>query len=478
MQALGVLGAVQLAGCAYEEAQTARALLSLPPDVPRTTGIETPSENEHKRLVSVFGGEYHAQNAEMHLNHILFNLAQAGHGTTQAYRVTILNTPVINAFARPSGDIYVTRGLLALANDLAEIAAVMAHEIAHVTQHHAAQRDEIEKNNAVIARVADAFQGRAQKARAQTHGLAHFAQFSRQQEFDADEYGVETMVRAGYEPMGAVRILKLLARYSFLRDSLIGQQSQSRSDMFSTHPSTPERIVHAQRLAQHYAAMPALRSDRQAYLDAINWLAYGDNPDDGVIRGRRFIHPRLGFSFTAPDDFALENSSQAVVGIAHAGSQALRLDHIKLNADQSLDGYLASGWVDGLIPNSIALTQINGLPAALAGAQTGLWSFQIVVIRLGTDFYRLIYAAQNMNDDVKKQFANSISSFRRVSTEEASRIHPLFISEVTAQEDMRAETMAGLMALTDRPLEHFLLMNGLDKGGQLQTGQIYKSIRE
>jgi predicted Zn-dependent protease len=367
---------------------------------------------------------------------------------------------------------------LGLANDSAEIAAVMAHEIAHVSAHHAQQRDELEKNNAMIARVAGALQGPHQSSKAQTQGLIGFAKFSRQQEFDADEYGIETMAQAGYDPKGAVRILKLLARYAFLRDSLVGLQGQKSIDLLSTHPSTPQRIAHAQDIVKNYENNTNLRSDRQGYLAAIEGIAFGDNPDDGLIRGRRFVHPRLGFSFIAPDDFVLENSAQAVVGVAQGGAQALRLDSVKLSTDQTLENYLASGWVDGLLPHTVATTQINGLAAATAQAQSGPWSFRIAIIRLGTNVYRLIYAAQRMDEETERQFTASIASFRRVSIEEANHIHPLFIAEVTVSEATSAEILAGQMAISDRPLEHFLLINGLEKGGPLQKGEIYKIIRE
>jgi predicted Zn-dependent protease len=190
------------------------------------------------------------------------------------------------------------------------------------------------------------------------------------------------------------------------------------------------------------------------------------------------VHPRLGFSFIAPDDFVLENSAQAVVGVAQGGAQALRLDSVKLSTDQTLENYLASGWVDGLLPHTVGTTQINGLAAATAQAQSGPWSFRIAIIRLGTNVYRLIYAAQRMDEETERQFTASIASFRRVSIEEANHIHPLFIAEVTASEATSAEILAGQMAISDRPLEHFLLINGLEKGGPLQKGEIYKIIRE
>ena len=104
-------------------------------------------------LIDAFGGEYRAPATEAYLNAVLVKIAQASDAPSQPYRVTLLNSPVVNAFALPSGDIFMTRGLIALADDTSEIAAVMAHEIAHVTARHAAQRAEYAKTTALFARV-------------------------------------------------------------------------------------------------------------------------------------------------------------------------------------------------------------------------------------------------------------------------------------------------------------------------------------
>ena len=111
-----------------------------PAEAPKALSAETPETSERKRLIALFGGEYRWPKAENYLNEVLVRLAKASETPTQPYHVTILNSAVVNAFALPSGDLFVTRGLLALANDSSEVAAVMAHEIAHVTARHASLR--------------------------------------------------------------------------------------------------------------------------------------------------------------------------------------------------------------------------------------------------------------------------------------------------------------------------------------------------
>ena len=451
----------------------------VPAAAPRTTGIETSESAEKTQLADLFGGEYHAPAVERHLNAILAKLAAASDEPGKIYHVTILNSPIVNAFALPSGDLFVTRGLLALANDSSEVAAVMAHEIAHVTARHAAQRAELEKNNAVISRAASVIQSREKGEQVQAYGQLTIAGFSRQQELDADRMGIKTIAAAGYDPYAASRFLVSLGRSLALRASLMGQKSgDERPDLMSTHPSTPERVDRAVAEARQIGAPGIGDRGRKDYLAAIDGIDFGDDPADGFVRGRRLVHPKLGFAFEAPEGFTLENSAQAVLGVADGGNEALRLDSVQPPATDTLESYLGSGWIEGLQQNSVESLTINDLPAATAIAKGGEWSFRLAVIRLGKDVYRLIFAARTLSPDVDQQFRDSIGSFHKISPEEARNVHPLRISVVTARAGDTADSMAARMALQDRTLDHFLLLNGLDKASPLTVGESYKLVVE
>src|SRR5208283_3792337 len=165
------------------------------------TRVAAPASPDRKRLIEAFGGEYHAPATETYLNGVLAKLAPSSDAPLHPYRVTVLHSPIVNAFALPSGDIFVTRGLLALAEDTSEIAAVMAHEIAHITARHAAQRAEFEKTAALFSRVNQQVLERAQAAdEAEARSRLSIARFSRQQELEADQIGIRNLARAGYDP--------------------------------------------------------------------------------------------------------------------------------------------------------------------------------------------------------------------------------------------------------------------------------------
>ena len=467
------------ASCASVEAPPVKAKAGASVASPRTTG--GPAVNsERKRLIELFGGEYSAPASERFLNGILTRLAPASETPTEPYRVTILNSPIVNAFALPSGDIFVTRGLLALANDASEVAAVMAHEIAHVTARHAAQRAELEKTAALFSKVSTDVLARPDESQqVEAKMRLTIAHFSREQEFEADKIGIKVIAKAGYDPYAAARFLELLGRSTALRASLLGQNASSeRPDMMSTHPSTPERVAKAISEARQIGAPGIGEDGREAYLSAIDGIAFGDDPSEGLVRGVRFVHPKLGFAFAAPEGFVLENQSAALIGVGEGGAVALRLDSVAADDAAGPEGMIASGWIDGLKTGSVEKLTINDLPAATAMAQGEQWSFRLGAIRLGAKVYRLIFAARGLTPAVDARFIASIKSFHRLSPDEIAGARPLRVSVVAPTASDTLETLAQRMAIADRPLDHFMLLNGLEKGARLNPNLRYKVIVE
>ncbi len=452
----------------------------VPIAAPRTLGIETPDTAENQKMVALFGGEYRYPSAEQFVDALLVKLANASDNPGQPYKVTILNSPVVNAFAMPPDKIYVTRGLLGLANDASELAAVMAHEIGHITAHHAMLRAEQEKRAALITQAASVIESRQRGAEVEASERLSIASFSRQQELEADKIGIKNMAKAGYDPYAAARFLTTLGRNAQLRAGSLGESGVSdKPDLLATHPSTPERVAHALALARQIGPPGTGTTDRTAYLAAIDGIMYGDDPADGTIRGRTFLHPRLGFTFTAPNGFVLENSSQAVLGVKAGGVEALRLDSVRLDASMALETYIASGWIDGLLPSSVESIDVNGMPAVTASARAGEWNFRIAVIRFdATNVYRLIFAIRNLNDEAEKRFRASIDTFRHLTPEEAGDVRPLRVVIVTSKPGDTAETLGSEMGVLDRPLEHFELINGLNRAGPLPPGGHYKIVTE
>ncbi len=365
--ALGLL----LGGCLTPDTTGSARQVSLPEPPPQRAAPPTAAQREHERILASYNGAYQDPKLDAVLNSAVEKLVAASERPDQRYRVTVLNSSAVNAFALPSGHLYVTRGLISLANDTSELASVLSHEMAHVIASHAAMREDRARQVALVGRVFDNFGA----ADPDMHALAlakskiALATFSRSQELEADGIGVGIAARAGYDPFGAVRFLSSLGRQAELRppsQSATAAADGRMPDFLSSHPATPERVRNAQINARQFTGPGGGNRDREAYLAGIDGMLYGEDPSEGYVRGRRFLHPRLGFTFMAPEGFTLDNTPQAVLGIKDGGGQALRLDVVRVPAEQTLTAYLNSGWIENIDGATVEDVTIGGFPAATA----------------------------------------------------------------------------------------------------------------
>jgi len=447
------------------------------PELPKNAEATSASVREHQRVLSAYGGAYEDPKLHAKLTNVVGRLVAASERPDLSYKITILNSPAVNAFALPNGQLYVTRGLLGLANDSAEFASVMSHELAHVIARHAATREEQARKTELISSVNDMLSDSQVGAMALARSKIALASFSRSQEFEADGIGVGIAARSGFDPFGASRLLASMGRNAELRAA--SRSGDPRSpDFLSSHPATPERVKNAEASARQFAATGSAERDKAAYLASINNMIYGEDPVDGFVRGRRFLHPKLGFTFMAPDGFVLDNTAQAVLGMKEGAGQALRLDVVKVSAEQSLIEYLNSGWIENIQNGSVEELSVNGFPAATATATGNQWAFRLYVVRFGSEVYRFIFAAKSRTPETDRTFRESIQTFRRLSLQEIRSTKPLHLKIVKVQPGDTVETLAAQMALLDRQVERFRVLNGLDSDEQLKAGDLVKIIVE
>lgn len=433
---------------------------------------------EHERLVSTYGGIYRAPALQALIEQTINRLETASEKPELKYRVTILNSPAINAFALPGGSLYLTRGLISLANDTSELASVLSHEMAHVLARHAAIREDQIRAAVLNSRaISDTLSDPQLGALALQRSRLSIATFSRGQELEADAVGVGIASRAGYDPFGASRFLSSMKRFAELRAATVGAGQPRDVEVLSSHPSTPERISIAVANAKQFVNPKATERDREAFLRALDGVTFGDDPKEGFVRGRNFLHPNLGFAFTAPNGFALENTPQAVLGATPAGREALRLDAVRVNESQSLPDYIR-GWVEGIDPATIETFQINGFEAATATARGEQWAFRLYAIRFGGEVYRIAFAARDLTPQLEASFREAASSFRRVPAEEAQAIKPLKIRLHKVVAGDTVERLAARSAFSDRHLERFLVLNGMQRGAKLTPGDYVKVVTE
>src|SRR5580704_15711533 len=306
---LAVLALVVAACSATPPSLTPQAAL---PSAPKSADVSDMSPavlHEHQRILGAYGGIYNDPQLQGLLEKTVDRLVGASEHPDLRYKVVILNSQSINAFALPTGQLYVTRGLIALANDESELASVLAHEMGHVIARHAETREEQARNAELASRVVtDLISDPQAGALALAKSKLALASFSQSQELEADAIGVGIAARAGYDPYGAVRFLTSMEHNSELKAAQSGPINPAAADFLSSHPATPQRITNALSNARQYRATAADTPDDLAkakadYLGDIDGIVFGEDPSEGFVRGRRFLHPKLGFTFTAPDGF-------------------------------------------------------------------------------------------------------------------------------------------------------------------------------
>lgn len=226
----------------------------------------------------------------------------------------IANLPETNAFSFPSGNVYVSRGLVGFVRSEAELANVIAHEVAHVVDRHA-QRLESKKSqvrSATLRRILAASLGGARSSEAlralELEGEGLVARYSRELERAADREGQVLAARAGYDPGGMASFLAALDKEVTFR---LGRPR--RPTFLDTHPAAPERAQNAAATARRLTAPPLSTRPASAFLDRLDGLLVGDDPGEGAVRDGAFLHPDLDLRLDFPADWRVANTPGAVL---------------------------------------------------------------------------------------------------------------------------------------------------------------------
>ncbi len=467
--------AVLLSGCIIPDASDNSPSLTsswVRPEDPQ----EDIGAKEHPLVLVKYGGEYSNTEAEKIIAVVVSKLVAVSDDPSRVYKISILNSPKVNAFALPGGYLYVTRGLLALANDSSELAAVIAHEMAHVSSNHAILRREKLSSAALGEQVAtEVLGGSAAGQVAIAANQIRISKFSKDQELQADAVGIRMIGRAGFDPFAAARFLETMNAY---RAWLAGDQAEEDSESFlSSHPATPTRIELAKRHARFFGAPGVGETERERYLEGIDGILYGDTADEGFVRGQTFSHASLGVSFSAPKGFRIDNQPKAVM-ITGPADVATRFDASVLPSGKSLSAYLKSGWITGLDNNSVREEKLNGLPSATGVAHGEGWRFRIRVIRDGNQLYRFVTAAPQTNTQIDLVSSNITSSFRKLGALEIASLKPLQVKVVKALPGQGRKYLASRMRGVDGKADLLEIINSLPKDAAIKPGDQVKLISD
>jgi len=448
---------------------------------------------EHPKLVKAFGGEYRNPRLQAYVDEIGRSVAARSEMPDPPYRFTIVDSPIVNAFALPGGYVYVSRGLLALAASEAELASVLGHEIGHVVARHTAQRltrAELLTAGQILLGVFGAATGAPTGIASdllQQGGMAYIQGFSREQEFEADLLGTRYMVRAGYDPQAVVSFLETLREQSQLeaRMRCLPPGTVDEYNIMATHPRPIDRV---QRAVQAAAVVPATnpRVGRDNHLHHIDGMLFGDNPREGVIDGQHFLHPELRFTFQVPTGFRIANTPRAVIA-RNCGDATIAFDADKIRRSVSMTGYIANEWaprVKGIDyrAGSLEPITVNGLESATVAGYTrtddGWLDVRLVAIRFDDErVYRFwLIAPRRDMGALEREYRDTVYSFRRLSREEAARVKPLLLLVVPASPGDRVDALACQLPFGPYNEAMFRVLNDLGPRQQLPASGFFKTL--
>ncbi len=476
-----------IAACAVNPATGERRFTAfMSPEDEKRVGAD-----EHPKIIKQFGGAYDEVQVSAYAAQLGTALVKVSELPDEQFRFTVLNTDQVNAFALPGGYVYITRGLIALAENEAEMAGVIAHEIGHVTARHTATR----YSQAMVANIGMSIVGiigSVYGAPRETGQLlsvgaeAVLSGYSREQELEADMLGVRYLGRAGYDTNAMTTFFQKMKAQDELRASMTGQPTGEEAFNFrSSHPRTTERIEQAIRLAGN-GASSSTRTDRDRFLDHIDHMIFGDDPKQGIRKGRDFIHPVLKFKFTVPEGFIIANAPTQVVA-RHKNGAVIVFDmetpeDAKSVAD--LRDYLIGDWGRKLQLTNVEELTINGMPAWTGSlrksTQSGPRDIRLIAIRGDADqIFRLVFltptdAFNEMADGLKRM----TYSFRRLSDAEADAVKPLRVQIETTEAGDTPQRLANRMAVEAFNLEWFELINATHRPDTYPAGERVKLIRE
>lgn len=436
---------------------------------------------QHPRIIEEFGGAYPDRSLQAYVAGVGAVVAAGSGWSGGPLTFTVLNSPTVNAFALPGGYVYVTRGLLALADSEAELAGVIGHEIGHVVARHGAQQH----GRSVIVGLGSAILGAAIGDRAaeglMTLGVPILRRYSREQEFEADQLGLGYMTRAGYHPEAMATFLGRLRDKSLLEAALMGTAADpDENSLAATHPRTVDR-VHEARATALGGGPASGRIERDSYLRRLDGMLYGDTPEQGLVRGQRFVHPVLGFEFTVPPGFVLANSQGAVVARAPAGALIL-FDTTPAGTPASMLDYVRDQWGAALPLADLTGLVIDGMEAATGAARiaTAREPFDLRLLALRGDggrIHRFLFATPAQDTAMLTgSLQRTGFSFRRLSASEAAAERPYRLRISEARPGDTVATLAQRMPEGPRREARFRVLNGLAPGQEPAPGRLLKHI--
>ncbi|MDD5301380.1 MAG: M48 family metalloprotease [Gallionella sp.] len=420
---------------------------------------------------------YESKALQDYVNGVGQRIAKQSHRPGLRYHFLVLDTPEINAFALPGGYVYITRGIMAYLNSEAELAAVLGHEIGHVTARHGVRQQSAAQATNIGLTIASIFVPQVNNQVGQN--LANIVSgallsgYGREHELEADRLGAVYLSRTDYDPQAIIKVIGVLKNQE-LKDAELakeeGREPRRYHGLFATHPDNDTRLQQAVGEADKNAAAHAHVEGRNEFLAATDGMVFNDNSEQGVVRNNRFYHGELGISLQFPEAWQVHNLPTALIAISPQGEAKLLM-----KADEKPSGS-PSEYARRLGGYNAQIKQIevNGLSAALIDLPDSvggvIYANKQAFILQGQAKTRQSLAAR------RNEIIDTIYSFHALTAEERKLIRPLSIHVITARQGDTYARLAQNSPLGKSAESYLRLINAQYPDGEPQAGQRIKIV--
>ena len=443
------------------------------------------SENQEIAM----GKRYHSQvlqqtpayddpNLQAYVQRIGDSLSKKSHRPNLFYRFTVLDSPDINAFALPGGYIYINRGLMAYLSSEQELAAVLGHEIGHVTARHSVRQYSQSQILGVLSTAIEMNQGRSAGNLANLASGALLSGYGREMELEADDLGAQYIFQEGYSPQGMYDVLSVLKDQEIYSKALAkkrGQEPRSYHGVFASHPSNDERL---QEILEEVTNSNPKGSNKITanYLNKIEGMVYGDSEQSGVRRGNEFFHSELDLYFSSPNDWEIINTPQSLIFSSPEGEAFLQVNLEDLNYRESPTSYMdrvASNHYQG------KELRINGFSGYTALSNRSGRTIRLAIVFKEKQVYQFIgYLKEGLDafDKHDPTFIKIINTFNKLDERGKELSKPLRIKKYVVKEGDSYKRLAEISNIPFNPEDQLRLLNGDFPNDPLVEGQSIKIV--
>ncbi len=409
-------------------------------------------------------------------------VARSSHRNQLNYVFTLVDSPDINAFALPGGYIYIHRGLLAYLNSEAELAAVLGHEVGHVTARHSVRQQSQSTAWSLLGHAAAIGTGvGAVGDLTNVMGNAFVRGYGRDMELEADGLGAQYLARSGYDPQAMIEVVKVLKNQEDFARAQAAKRGEAPAaggyhGLFDTHPDNDRRLREVIGPARALA-VGNQEVGRDAFLQMLDGLVFGDSAASGIRRGRHFYHGELDFTLSYPQGWQLVNRPDVLIG--HSADEQAFIAMTLEPADKRLTPaeFLRkrAGSQRLVAGEELRLGALQGYTAVLQGQSAR----RVAVIYRDDNAYLFIAAVRGRAslETEDQRFLEVIRSYRPLKADERKLAEPVRLHLVRAKAGQGLAALAKEVPQQGDGEAQLRLLNGLYPDGVPRAGDWLKTLR-